>query len=142
MTETNPNLLDPKDAEHLKLLAIFHYVAAGLAFAGLAFMFIHFLFFKMMMSDPAMLSGAKGGPPPQAIFTFMKVVYAGMGLFFVAYAVGNLLSAKYLKQRRHRMFSYVMAALNCLHIPIGTTLGVFTIIVLSRDSVLKAYGDA
>lgn len=141
MHSSSPIPIDPKDAEHLKLLSIFHYVSAGLSLAGLGFMFLHFLFFKSMMSDPGMWSGAKGGAPPQAFFTFMKFTYGFMGVFFIGYAVANFLSAKYLVQRRRRMFSYVVAALNCLHVPIGTTLGVSTIIVLSRDSVLKAYGD-
>lgn len=141
MPPSSPVPISPKDAEHLKLLSVFHYVSAGLSLAGLGFIFLHFLFFKTMMSDPGMWSGAKGGPPPQAIFTFMKFAYGFMGFFFIAYAVANFLSAKYLVQRRRRMFSYVVAALNCLHVPIGTTLGVFTIIVLSRDSVIEAYGD-
>lgn len=132
--------IDPKDAEHLKLLSVFHYVSAGLALAGLGFMFLHFLFFQSMMSDPGMWSGGKGGPPPQVLFTMMKFIYGFMGLFFTAYAVINFLSARYLVQRRRRMFSFVAAALNCLHVPVGTTLGVFTIIVLSRDSVIEAYG--
>ena len=36
----------------------------------------------------------------------------------------------------------VIAAINCLHIPIGTMLGIFTFIVLGRDSVRKLYDDA
>jgi hypothetical protein len=37
------------------------------------------------------------------------------------------------------MFSLVIAGLNCIQIPFGTALGVFTIIVLLRDSVREAY---
>jgi hypothetical protein len=33
----------------------------------------------------------------------------------------------------------IIAVLNCLQIPFGTALGVFTIIVLSRDSVRELY---
>ena len=36
---------------------------------------------------------------------------------------------------RHRTFSRVVAGLNCLHIPLGTVLGIFTSIVLGRESV-------
>jgi hypothetical protein len=53
--------------------------------------------------------------------------------------VGNLLSGLFLRARRHRTFSMVVAAINCLHIPIGTALGVFTFIVLGRESVRKLY---
>jgi hypothetical protein len=36
-----------------------------------------------------------------------------------------------IQKRRRKLFVYVMAALNCLFIPYGTLLGVFTFIVLS-----------
>ena len=51
----------------------------------------------------------------------------------------NLLSALFLWRRQHRMFSMVVGGLNCLQIPFGTALGVFTILVLSRDSVQELY---
>jgi hypothetical protein len=34
-----------------------------------------------------------------------------------------------------------MAGINCIFIPIGTVLGVFTIIVLTRDSVKELFGE-
>ncbi|MCX6922874.1 MAG: hypothetical protein NT154_06635 [Verrucomicrobia bacterium] len=37
------------------------------------------------------------------------------------------------------MFSLMIGGLNCLQIPFGSALGVFTIIVLSRDSVRDLY---
>ena len=51
----------------------------------------------------------------------------------------NLLSAGFLWQKRNRLFSIVIAGLDCLQIPFGTALGVFTIIVLSRESVRELY---
>ena len=36
-------------------------------------------------------------------------------------------------------FFLVVAAINCLHMPLGTVLGVFTIIVLIRQSVVELY---
>ena len=54
-------------------------------------------------------------------------------------AIGNLLSGLYLRARKYRMFSIIVAALNCLQIPFGTVLGVFTIVVLVRESVRELY---
>ena len=42
-------------------------------------------------------------------------------------------------KRRKRMFSYVMAAILCAFMPFGTVLGVFTLIVLGRESVRQLY---
>jgi hypothetical protein len=39
------------------------------------------------------------------------------------------------------MFSLVIAGVQCMFAPFGTALGVFTIIVLTRDSVRRQYPD-
>ena len=46
------------------------------------------------------------------------------------------------RPRRARTFSLVMAGVNCLSVPLGTTLGVFTFIVLLRESVAAQYALA
>jgi hypothetical protein len=48
----------------------------------------------------------------------------------------------FLWQRRYRMFSMLIAGLNCLQVPLGTVLGVFTLLVLSRESVQELYPDS
>jgi len=53
----------------------------------------------------------------------------------------NFLSARFIKARRHRAFSLVVSGFNCLHMPLGTVLGVFTFIVLGRESVREIYED-
>src|SRR4051812_40953640 len=47
-----------------------------------------------------------------------------------------------IKERKHRTFSLVMAVVNCLCIPFGTALGVFTLIILQRPSVKALYFDS
>ena len=39
------------------------------------------------------------------------------------------------------MFSQIMAGVNCLSIPFGLLLGVFTLIVLARPSVKALYAE-
>ena len=51
-------------------------------------------------------------------------------------AAVNLYSGLFLRKQTHRTFSLVVAGLDCLLIPWGTVLGVFTIVVLTRDSVI------
>ena len=57
----------------------------------------------------------------------------------IASAVLNLLSGLYLRTGKYWTFSIVVAALNCIHMPLGTVLGIFTIMVLLRDSVRVRY---
>ena len=130
--------LPSQDAEHLKLLAIFHYVMAGFSILGLAFLALHYWFMQSMFASSHTLESAHNAPPPWAL-NFFTVFYLVGGLALVAAGVMNFLSAVYMGARRHRVFSLIVAGLNCLSFPLGTALGVFTIVVLCRDSVRVAY---
>src|SRR5579871_2094491 len=124
-----------KDDEHLKLLSIFHFVLGGLSLFGIAFLAMHYLFMSMFFAHPERWQ-TKGGPVlPSQFFAVFIWFYLFVGMVLVAACVLNVLSGIFLRQRKHLTFSLVIAALNCLQIPFGTALGVFTIIVLHRDSV-------
>ena len=45
-----------------------------------------------------------------------------------------------LQQRTRYLYCLVMAGVECIFMPFGTVLGVFTIIVLMRDSVKPLFG--
>ena len=51
------------------------------------------------------------------------------------------LAGRYLSQQRHYTFCLVMAAVACMFMPFGTVLGVFTIIVLVRESVKELFAQ-
>ncbi|HZR18182.1 MAG TPA: hypothetical protein VFE51_12890 [Verrucomicrobiae bacterium] len=141
MSELPPLLRDQRkvDADHLKLLSIFHFVGAGLALLGILFVLGHFTIMSAVFSNPKVWENQKQGPPPAEILAIMKWFYLAFGLWFLTSAILNLVSAFCLRARRARTFSLVIAAINCLHIPLGTVLGVFTLIVLVRDSVRELY---
>ena len=137
MSELTPASRDQRrtDAEHLKLLSIFHFIGAGLAFIGILFTLGHYAIF----SNPKMWHGQTQGPPSVEFFAAFKWIYVVFGVWFLGSGVLNLIVGFFIRARTHRIFSLVVAAINCLHTPMGTALGVFTIIVLTRDSVRQAY---
>jgi hypothetical protein len=141
---TPPPINDPsaKDAEHLRLLAIFHFIFAAFAIIGLAAIFTHFAIMQAIFSNPEVLKQSKSGPMPAEVMKILLLVYVFIGLLMVLAAALNVFSGFFLRQRRYRMFSLIVAGLNCLQVPFGTALGVFTIIVLTRDSVRLAYESA
>jgi hypothetical protein len=116
-----------QDAEHLRLLSIFHYVVAGVAafcsFFPLIYTVVGFVFVALSHHPPAALGWA----------------FVGVGIFlFLLGAVFALVLAfagRSLSRRRHYWYAFVVACIECIFIPFGTILGVFTIIVLSRESV-------
>jgi peptidoglycan biosynthesis protein MviN/MurJ (putative lipid II flippase) len=130
------------DAKHLLLLSIFHFVGAAFAVLGILFLLVHYAIFQAVFANPKMWENSRQGPPPEAIvemFKLFKWFYLFFGIWFLASGILNLISGFYIRARKHRMFSLIVAGMNCLHVPFGTALGVFTIIVLTRDSVVEAY---
>jgi len=127
------------DADHLKLLAIFHFIGAGLAVAGMLFLFVHYSFMHQLIDNQKAWAGQKGAPPPAEIFGFLRWFYLAFGAWCVVSLLLNLISGFCLLARKHRIFSLVVAGVNCVHVPLGTVLGTFTIIVLLRDSVRELY---
>jgi hypothetical protein len=55
-----------------------------------------------------------------------------LAIFTIVVAVITVLCGRYLPRGTNRTFCYVVAGLTCLAIPYGTTLGVFTFLVLNR----------
>lgn len=131
-----------RDREHLKLLSIFHFVFAGLALAGIGFLCVHYFIMHAVFSNPELWKTQKDSmPPPKAFLDAFVWFYVFMGGILLTGLVLNVLSGLFLRQKRHRVFSLVIGGLNCLQIPFGTALGVFTIIVLGRESVRGMYSD-
>lgn len=126
------------DADHLKLLGIFHFVGAGLAVLGMLFLLAHYLMMHAIFADPQLWQNQKP-PLPHGFFEMFKVFYAVLGIWFLISLVLNVISGVCLLMVKGRTFSLVVAGINCTHIPLGTVLGVFTIVVLIRNSVRELY---
>jgi hypothetical protein len=129
------------DEEHLRLLAIGHYVTGGLCILFASLFIFHFVFFFLMASDPSFFPPPKPGQPapPEGMFRVMGGV---LGLFILlGWAFGGLTIyvGRCIKRRIKRGLSLGIACVNLLFMPVGTLLGVATIMVLSRPSVKSAY---
>jgi hypothetical protein len=55
------------------------------------------------------------------------------------WGVLNLLSGYWIGRRSNRTGSMIIAAVNCLSVPIGLALGIFTLITLASKEVEDAY---
>ena len=143
MNGNTPSLREPNraDADHLKLLSVFHFVGAGLALLGILFLIAHFAMFHALMDHPKLWENPTQSPPPQEFFAIFQWFYLVAAVVLLGYGILNLASGLFLRARKHRTFSIVVAGFNCVHVPLGTVLGVFTIIVLMRDSVRELYMD-
>ncbi len=142
MAELPPLMRDQRktDADNLRLLAIFHFVVAGLAVVGLGFLFLHYALMQTVFSNPEIWKNQKGGgPPPEQFIAIFKWFYLFFGAVLLAGGIGNLISGVFMRKKKNRMFSLVVAGINCVQFPFGTVLGVFTFVVLLRNSVREIY---
>jgi hypothetical protein len=57
-------------------------------------------------------------------------------------AILILITGRCLSRRKAYSFALVAACMECLFVPFGTILGVFTIVVLSRESVKALFSTA
>lgn len=182
--------LDVRDSEHLKLLAIFHYIWAGLVALGGVLCIGYMMLFGTLFNEalrtiptshpssgssivpptstspvspvaedvePALPSGGSGTSvkvtptstsytsstmPTHVVDSMMRMMYIIYGVFaglFLIGAILNFLSAWFMQKRKHRVFSMVVGAVNLVMFPLGTVLGVFTFIVLCRQSLAQKY---
>lgn len=128
-----------QDAEHLKLLSVFHYVLGGVtAFFG-CFPILYVVIGVLALTGKM---DGNGQAPPEA-FGWMFVIMGGAAILFAwTLAGGMILCARNLSARRAYTLCLVTAGLECLLMPLGTILGIFTLIVLSRPAVKAAFGAA
>ena len=129
---------DNTDQRHLELLSIFHYIVGGVMALFACIPLIHFSIGLVLISGA--IGNNNGSTPPQ----WFGIIFAIMGgaFFIIGEAIAALViySGSQLKKRTKYMFSFVLACIMCMFMPFGTVLGIFTIIVLSRESVKKMYG--
>jgi hypothetical protein len=130
-----------KDIEHLNLLAIFHYISAGLLLLFSLFPLIYVAFGVMFLAMSAQTvpapPGQPGPPPgpPPAIGWIFIIGGTLASLLLVATAIVTAIAGRCLQRHTNRVFCFIVAGLLCLGgIPI-IILGIFTIIVLCRPSV-------
>lgn len=129
-----------QDLEHLRLLSIFHYIVAALAALFACFPVIHLAIGIMMVFFPDTMGAADELPP--ALFGWIFIVIGG-GLILtgLTLAVFIAITGRFLGRCHRHLFCTVVAAIECLFIPFGTVLGVFTLVVLMRPSVRELFGE-
>ena len=129
------------DSEHLKLLAIFHYVVSGLAAFFACLPVIHLVIGLFMILAPQTFGPGNNQPP-----AFIGWFFVGIASFFIlagwTFAVLVLIVGRFIARRKHYQFCFVVACVECIFMPFGTVLGVFTILVLNRPTVKRLFNRA
>jgi hypothetical protein len=131
-----------QDAEHLRLLSIFHFVVAGMQALFACFPIIHFAIGALSFFGMGPFGKAGEGRLPGMLFGGVFMLFAG-GFILAGWSLAACLvvAGKSLRQRKRYTFCLVVAGIEAaMCMPFGTVLGVFTIIVLLRPSVKAEFG--
>lgn len=127
--------MNEEDRQYLKLLSIFHYVVGAMTAVFACFPLIH------LAIGIAMLCGAfEGKDAPPKFLGLLLIIFPGIIMLCGwAMAICIIVAGKKLARYQARTYCLVIAAIECVFMPFGTILGVFTIIVLMKDSVKELF---
>lgn len=127
-----------KNEQNLNLLSVFHYIAGALTALFACFPVIHIAIGIAILCG-AMDGQGSGSPPPHFIGWIFVIFPAIFMVFGWALAIAMIIAGVKLKRRRSRTFCIVIAAAECLIMPFGTILGVFTLVMLMKDPVKELF---
>jgi hypothetical protein len=131
-----------KDLEHLKLLGIFHYIWGALSLIGAICIGAYFVVIGIvLMNNPQSISSSDDSGTAGMVGGIM--IGAGVVLFLIVVVYGILTlmaGGKYRKHQGGYWFCFILAIVTLVigGIP-GIALGIFSLIVLSRDSVKAVF---
>ena len=135
--------MNKEDSRQLDLLATFHYVVGGVMALFSCFPFIHVF---MGLAIALGKFGEIAGESPQSGDTVFGWIFVVMGSIFIllgwAVSICIIIAGRKLRQRKSRMYCMVVAGIECMFMPFGTVLGVFTLIALNKDSIKETYAPS
>jgi len=128
------------DGEHLKLLTWGYVISGGMA-ACFSVFGLFYAFMGIFMGF--VFSSAPVGKAAKLLPAFFASLFAGIGIMIflltMGVAIARFWTAHCISQRRSRTFCVIVAAITCMEFPLGTALGVLSLIVLGRASVARQF---
>jgi hypothetical protein len=141
--ETRQSIIDE---EHLRMLSVGYIVSAGvctfISLFGLLYVLMGIMMSATLSHLPATAAKPVQEPPPAFIGWIFACIGLAIFLFAMGMAVAKFRAAWCIKHRKCRAFCMVVAGVSCLEFPYGAVLGVFSFIVLGRDSVVQLFAPS
>lgn len=94
-----------------------------------------------MVAAPTFMGGNPNNAPPVFVgYMFITIAVFAISIGWI-YAIAVILSGRFLARRMNYTFCFIMACVECIFLPMGTVLGVLTLLVLTRPSVKMRFRD-
>jgi len=127
------------NSEKLKYLSISYVLFGIAALAMLPLMEYSMEFLNEMLKS---LGPRRDPQLEKTMKDLMNAMETSMYLMTGVHVAVNFLVAWALIKRKFYWPCFITGILNCLAFPIGTPLGIFTVIILQKDEVKKEFGIA
>ena len=127
-----------QEEQHLQLLSIFFYIFGGIMAVFACFPIIHFVM-GLVFIGLGLGSGTKETLAFAPVGLFISLIAGTVILAGLSFAVCLILTGRFLNQRSHYMFCLVMSGIACVFMPLGTILGVFSLVTLTKPSVKQRF---
>lgn len=131
-----------EENKHIDLLSLFHYILSGFVALFSCLPFIHVLIGLTMITGGFTDHNPTAEQPPEFFGWIFVIIGSICILTGWAIAIGMLIAGIKLKQRSARLFCLVIAGVECMFMPFGSVLGIFTLLTLTRESVKQAFTPA
>jgi len=137
-----PPTLTAQDESNLNVLGILFFVYAGLVGIGALLLSAFAVLPALLISGAAAGAKAPGAPPPMLVGGIFAAIFGLVAIFLAAKCVVMILAGRALGRRQHYVLVMVGACAALLNLPLGTALGVCTILMLQKPAVKVAFGMA
>ena len=135
-----------RDTDHLRILEFVYYIAGAMTALFSCILLIHFTMFLVFGLNPQMFAHSAHGqvnqPPPAAFFLCAAAIVGCIILLGWTFGAFQIYAGRCIRNRRQLLLVMIVAGLECVFVPWGTTLGVFTFLVLNRPTVRALFGQA
>ncbi len=132
-----------EELNNLKTLSLFHFIMSGFTALVSCFPLIHVTMgiIFVIASKNGAFETKPDAPPPEIVGLLFIII--GSLIFLIGMTIAFLIfmSGKNLRNAKRYTFCMAMACILCLMVPYGTVLGVFTIIILTKQPVKELFSQ-
>ncbi len=129
-------------AHDLRLLSIGYYIQGGIAAVYTLLILAYSAFATALLANINKIAGQSNQQElPPALFSIISILLTVLLGLACAYTICMFLAAYWLPRFRNKLFIQILGALNCMAIPYGTVLGIFTLMVLQRPSAKQFFAE-
>ena len=129
------------DEQQLWLLSLGHYISGAMTIVFSSFFVLHLLMFTLIMNVPEIAQDMEANADPNMpdVLGVFRIFFGTIAFLGISFGIAEILAGFFIKDRKHRAFTLIVAVPRIMMIPYGSLLTVFTFIILERSSVKDLY---